>query len=75
MGSVSPPVPFVRLFQFVAMSWTRKRKAIVRITKECPRARMATTPRKAATTPVSNPATGTHTKGSPPTLVVRIAVV
>ena len=61
-----PPVPFVSESQFVASSCIRNRNAIVMITNEWPRARMATTPSSAATRLESRPATGTQTQGEPP---------
>ena len=74
-GSVIPPVPLVSESQLVAMIWTRNRKAMVRITNEVPRARIATTPSSAARPPASRPAAGTHTNGLPPTSVARIPAV
>ena len=70
-----PPVPFVSSSQFVASSCTRKRNAIVRITNEWPRARIATTPSSAATAPASTPATGTQTHGEPPMSLTQMPTV
>ena len=75
MGRVTPPVPFVSESQLVASSCTRNRNAIVRITKLCPRARIATTPSSAATAPASTPATGTQTHGDPPMSVTQMPTV
>jgi hypothetical protein len=70
-----PPVPLVSESQLVASSWSRNRNAIVRITKEWPRARMATTPSSAAMPPATRPATGTHTQGEPPMSVTQMPSV
>ena len=68
-GSVIPPVPFVSESQLVATICSRNRNAIVRITKEWPRARIATTPSRAANSAATTPAAPIHSHGEPPTLV------
>ncbi len=68
-GSVMPPVPFVSESQLVATICIRNRNAIVRITNEWPRARIATTPSSAANSAATTPAAGIQTQGEPPTFV------
>ena len=63
-----PWVPFVRLSQFVAISCSRNRKPIVRITNEWPRVRIAMRPSRTANRPATTPATGIHRNGLPPIL-------
>ncbi len=74
-GGVMPAVPPVSDRQFVAMICSRNRNAIVMITNDGPRVRIAITPSSAANSPATTPATGTQSQIEMSNLRERIASV
>jgi hypothetical protein len=72
---VIPVVPPVKSRQLMATIWSRNNIAIVAITNEWPRRRVAIAPRTSAKSAAINPAAGSQTNGEPPTRVARMPTV
>jgi hypothetical protein len=75
IGSERPAEPNVKESQLIATSWTRNSSAIVRITNDGPRVRIAIAPITSAKRPATTPPSGTHTNGLPPTRTDRSPTV